>query len=213
MFLGMSVPFYSLGVRDIIETADFFLKKIIEFASEETEMVKDLTLGELAEREVQNPPKYENLNFYLFGFIVASDSIPDYLLHECYVHFFHEDLKIRSHAELMSVTYRINESKFCDECCRTGNMRAMEFMKFWFEKKKKLDKDSSIKFLHALRNIAIHRKFVTKPHVEFIRNGKWNFGFMDKNRKPIEKDGIGFCNKVFEKMCQFVDEIKRLEKN
>jgi len=179
MFLLLS------GINDIIKTAEFFFKKIVENVS------------------------IIELPFYLFGFTVATRSIPDHLLHDYYVKFFGKI--IEDHIELMKVEpYKLYPRDFREKAKEPGHEMALAFIEHWEKQMDKFEKDEKINFLFRMRDISVHRKIASRPHFIIVRNGKKGFGLEYRaSDKPILfDDGIAFCEYCLNEMKLFVHRTK-----
>lgn len=186
-FDSLHVFLSSQGVYTIITIADFFFNE----------------LKKASEKEI---------SFYLFGFTVATRSISDHILHDYHVKYFSNNV-IKDRIEPMFIERgKLNIKIFKCDARKYKHKEALRFAKFWDEKINKFKKDRKMKFLKDMRDITVHRKVVTRPHIIIIKNGEMGFGLekRDSSGKIIfhEPDGIAFCKYCLNEMKKFVDEIK-----
>ena len=181
----MAMPFVSLGVLDILKTSEFFLKKVKDWKSNEME-----------------------LNYNLFGFVVSTASIPDYLLHFYYIKYFKPEQITKDRFEPLKMNEYIDECKFCKNCRRTGNQEAQKFIYFWNENKMNLKNDPNIIVLFKLRHTSIHHKLAVKPTHFFHRFKRDFFGWIDEEEDINIDDGVKFCRYCYDKINEFVNNIR-----
>jgi len=193
----MSVPFYSLATRDIIETAKFFLEKIKETTSN------------------TNLYSINNLNYYLYGFVISTFSIPNYMLYQKFIDFFRPDKRIKAMVDMLSTSEYVNEIKFYKKSCQEKNNKAINFIQFWICEKEYLMSDKRIKFLKLLRDHVVHRNLAIKPTYIVERVSKDVINFCLKGKKGYhEEDGLEFCQYSFDTLCEFYNKINQFyEKN
>lgn len=179
----MSFPFVGLGVSDILKASEFFLSKVEDWESNEKE-----------------------LNYHLFGFVVATSSIPDYLFHEYYIKYFKPSQITRDRFELLKMNEYIRYRDFRKECLNTGNQEALRFLNFWEPEKRKLRNDPKIDILYKLRNASVHHKLAIKP--KFFKREIMLFGWEDEDENICIEDGLDFCKYCYYKMNEFIDHIR-----
>lgn len=183
----MSMLFVGLGVKDILQVSKFFLKNVKNWKADETQ-----------------------LNFNLFGFVVSTACIPDYLFHDFYIRYFKPKHVTKNRFELLKMNDYINICKFRKECQRTGNRNALNFINVWESEEKGLKNDPNIKILFKLRNASIHHKLAIKPNNFTTRENIEFFGWSDKDESICIDDGVAFCQCCYDKMEKFINHVQNM---